>query len=120
MPQKTPERLQSRFELAERSAKQSMERAAFNMGLVVVGVIGFITDFSYVNQKYFQYINLTEEIQRGVVDQNLMSPLGQEAVIASIGMEGFMVFTGACLVAALYRGLQFGRHYGEGTRLMKE
>lgn len=117
---KFPESLESRFHKAEELAKQSRERSLFNIGLAGVGLAGFLADFYYINQKYFQYINLPEEIQKGQVDPNLMSPLGQEAVFASIGIEGFMVFMGACLAGALYRGFQFSRHYEEGTRLMRE
>lgn len=117
---KMPESLESRFRSAEKLAKQSKDRSLFDMGLAGVGLAGFFADFYYVNQKYFQYINLAEEIQKGEVDPNLMSPLGQEAVMASMGMVGFMAFTGVCIIAALYRGYQFSRHFGEGTRLMRE
>ncbi len=88
--------------------QQSMERAFFNMGLMAVGIIGFLTDMTYVSQKYYPLSKSLGEIQQGQLD-----PYTEEALLASTGMVGFLLFCGVSLLAVGYRTYQYHRFQGD-------
>lgn len=108
---KTPENeIQSfprelRYQQVQKFAQQSMERAFFNMGMTGVGIAGFFTDMAYVGQKYYPLPLSLQELQQ--MDPNTLNPQVQEALVASMGMAGFLLFWVVGVAAVGYRVYEY-------------